>query len=173
MGGALFIGSVLGHSLGGPLADALGRRDLRWYVWILMIGGLCSALIGLLILRGPASAVFPLLGLSLMIGGLSAAPMIAVVTGLARAESRSTAVAVTMVVINVVGLGGGPLLVGLLSDALRPSYGEASLGVAMQAMLVVGIPSTVLAWMASRHCRADFARSGGWDRTRQPPLAAP
>jgi predicted MFS family arabinose efflux permease len=160
MGGALFVGSVIGHSVGGPLSDWLGRRDLRWYIWIMMISGACATLISYLILIGPPAYAFPLFGLNLLIGGLSAAPMIATVTGLAPVQSRSTAVAVMMVAINVIGLGGGPLLIGLLSDFLYPTYGEDSLGVAMKIVLVVGVPSTMLAWIASRHARDDFAAVG-------------
>ncbi len=162
MGGALFIGSVIGHSLGGPLADVLGRRDLRWYIWVMMISGLTSIAIGWLILTGPAASVFPLFGLNLLLGGLSAAPMMAVVTGLVPARSRATAVAVLMVTIQVIGLGGGPVFVGWLSDMLRPVYGEASLGIAMRWTLLVGIPSAFLSWRASCSCRKDFAAAGGW-----------
>lgn len=172
MGGALFFGSVVGHSLGGPLADILGRRDLRWYVWMLMIGGALSASIGWLALTGPGERVFPLFGLSMLMGGLSAAPMMAMITGLAPAQSRSMAVALLMVAINVVGLGGGPLFVGWLSDMLRPIYGEQSLGMAMRWVLLVGIPSTMLAFLASRTCRADLAATGGWDTRKLAPALA-
>lgn len=171
LGGALFFGSVIGHTLGGPLADFLGRRDLRWYIWILMLSGAAAASLGWVILNGPADRVFPMFGLTMLLGGLSAAPMMAVVTGLAPARSRATAVAVLMVTIQVVGLGGGPVFVGWLSDMLRPLYGENSLGVAMQWVLLAGIPSTLLAWMASRTCRGDFAAAGGWDSARRPALA--
>jgi MFS family permease len=162
MGGALFVGSVIGHSVGGPLADFLGRRDLRWYIWVLMGSGAISTGVSWLILTGSAGRVFPLFGLNLLIGGLSAAPLMAVVTGLVPARSRATAVAVLMVTIQVVGLGGGPVFIGWLSDMLRPLYGEDSLGMAMRWILLVGIPSTFLAWMASRTCKADFAAAGGW-----------
>lgn len=162
MGGALFVGSVIGHSLGGPLADFLGRRDLRWYVWILMLSGAIATGIGWLLLTGPKQWVFPLFGLNLLVGGLSAAPMMAVVAGLVPARSRATAIAVLMVTIQVIGLGGGPVFVGWLSDMLRPFYGEQSLGIAMRWVLLAGVPSTVLAWIASRSCRADFAAAGGW-----------
>ncbi len=157
MGGALFIGSVIGHTAGGPLADLLGRKDLRWYVWILMGSGTIATVVAWFILTGPTNIVFPLFGLNLLLGGLSAAPMMAMVTALVPARSRSTAVAMLMVAINVIGLGGGPLLVGMLSDLLRPVYGEASLGFAMQWTLLAGVPSSILAWMASRTCRADLA----------------
>jgi predicted MFS family arabinose efflux permease len=162
MGGALFIGSVIGHTVGGPLADFLGRRDLRWYIWILMASGALAAALGYFILTGPADRVFPLFGLTMLMGGLSAAPLMAVVTGLAPVHSRATAVAVLMVTIQVVGLGGGPVFVGWLSDTLHPYYGEASLGMAMRWVLLAGVPSTILAWMASRTCRHDFAAAGGW-----------
>jgi MFS family permease len=79
----------------------------------------------------------------------------AVVTGLAPVSSRATAVAILMVTINVIGLGGGPVLVGWLSDLLHPAYGEASLGIAMRWSLLAGVPSTILAYLASRSYKAD------------------
>ena len=155
MGSALFLGSMIGHLLGGPLADLLGRRNVRWYLWVPMISGAVAMLVGWLILTGPAERVFPLFGLQLLIGGLAAAPLMAVVTGLAPVSSRATAVAILMVVINVIGLGGGPVVVGWLSDLLHPTYGEASLGIAMRWSLLAGIPSTLLAYLASRSYKAD------------------
>ena len=169
MGGALLVGSLIGHTLGGPLADRLGRKDLRWYVWLLMGSGAFVTVIAWFILTGPGNLVFPLFGLNLLLGGLSAAPMMALVTGLAPARSRSTAVALLMTAINVIGLGGGPLLIGMLSDLLRPTFGEASLGVAMRWALLCGLPSTILAWNASRSCRADLAAAGGWSHAAPEP----
>jgi MFS family permease len=168
MGGALFIGSVIGHSVGGPLADFLGRRDLRWYLWIMVFSGLAATVIGYVLLTGPGEWAFPLFGLNLLLGGLSAAPLMAVIAGLAPAHSRSVAVAILMVCINVIGLGGGPLFVGWLSDMLHPAYGDESLRMAMKYVLVVGVPSFVLAMLASRTCRADFAKAGGWNHSARP-----
>ena len=157
MGSALFLGSAIGHSLGGPLSDWLGRRDLRWYIWLMMISCTLAASIGWFLLTGSAERVFPLFGLNMLIGGLSAAPLMAVIAGLAPAHSRSTAIAILMVAINVIGLGGGPWFIGWLSDMLRPMYGEASLGMAMRWVLLLGVPSTLCAWLASRHYVADHA----------------
>jgi predicted MFS family arabinose efflux permease len=155
LGLAALVGSTLGHTAGGPLADFLGRRDMRWYIWLLMLSGALAATLGWVILTGPGELVFPLFAVTMMLGGLSAAPLMAVVTGLAPVRSRATAVAVLMVTIQVVGLGGGPVLVGWLSDTLHPIYGEASLGIAMRWALLAGIPSTILAYLASRTYRAD------------------
>jgi MFS family permease len=165
MGIALLGGGMFGHLLGGPLADFLGRRDLRWYIWLLMGSGVIAASLNFAILAGPASMVVPLIGLTMLVGGLAAAPMMAVVAGLAPIRSRATAVAVLMVTIQVLGLGGGPVFVGWLSDMLHPIYGERSLGIAMRWALLVGAPSTVFAWLAAQSCRGDFAAAGGWDRS--------
>ena len=162
MGGALFLGSVIGHTVGGPLSDWLGRRDLRWYIWMGMIAGALAMGIAWLALSAPKNAVFPMLGLNMLIGGMSAAPLLAVISGLAPAHSRSVAVALLMIAINVIGLGLGPVFVGWLSDMLTPAYGKEALGMAMRIVLLVGIPSTFLAWLASRSCRGDFERAGGW-----------
>ncbi len=172
MGGALFAGSIIGHSLGGPLADFLGRKDIRWYIWIMMMAGIFAACSGYILLTGPAERVFPMFGLNMFIGGLSAAPLMAAISGLSPPQSRSTAVAILMVAINVIGLGFGPVFVGWLSDFLRPTYGEASLGIAMKSVLVVGIPSTALAWVASTYFRADFAAQGQGSGALKPGMNA-
>lgn len=164
MGTALFLGSVLGHTVGGPLSDWLGRRDLRWYIWIMLCSGLAATALNFVLLTGPPERVFPMFGLTMLVGGLSAAPLMAVVAGLAPAHSRSTAIALLMVTINVVGLGGGPVLIGALSDLLRPLYGEDSLQMAMLWALLAAVPSTLLSWLASRACRGDFAKAGGWGK---------
>ncbi|MCX7282731.1 MAG: MFS transporter [Novosphingobium sp.] len=171
MGGALFLGSVIGHSLGGPIADFLGRRDVRWYLWIQVFSALGATTVAFIMLTGSGSMVFPLLGLNMLIGGLSAAPLMAVISGLAPVHARSVAVAVLMVTINVVGLGGGPLFVGWLSDMLAPTYGQESLGMAMRAVLLVGAPAAALSFLASRICLKDFSASGGWANPGEAPLA--
>ena len=160
LGLALMIGSAVGHTIGGPLADALGKRDLRWYVWLMVIAGLLSTAVAYAALNGPKDYVLMLFGLNLMIGGMSAAPLMAVIAGLPPAQSRSIAVAILMVAINVIGLGAVPVFVGWLSDMFRPGYGEESLRMAMQAVLLLVIPSTFLSWLASTRVRQDFAAVG-------------
>jgi MFS family permease len=160
LGLALMIGSAIGHTLGGPLSDILGRRDLRWYVWLMTVAGLLATLVAFVALNGPKEYVLGLFGLNLLIGGMSAAPLLAVVAGLPPAQSRSTAVAILMVAINVIGLGAVPVFVGWLSDVLRPGFGEESLRWAMQAVLLVVIPSTILSLIAASRVRKDFAAVG-------------
>lgn len=61
-------------------------------------------------------------------------PTFALIQGLAPLKVRALWAAVTLLVINMVGLGLGPLGIGLISDALRPRFGDESLRWAMVMM---------------------------------------
>lgn len=157
LGGALALGSVLGHVLGGPLADLLGRRDIRWHLWLPVFGSVASASVAAIALTSSPDLAFPLLGLQVMLTGLSASPMIAISTTLAPVWARATSAACLMFIINLVGLGLGPVAIGSLSDLLRPIYGEESLRIALLSALVCVIPAATLFYLASRRYRHDFA----------------
>ncbi|GMN13917.1 hypothetical protein [Altererythrobacter sp. MTPC7] len=77
-------------------------------------------------------------------------PTFALIQTLAPLRMRAVWAAITLLVINLVGLGLGPTLVGILSDVFAPQYGEDSL---RQALLVIAA-ATPLAifcyWQASR-----------------------
>jgi len=67
--------------------------------------------------------------------------------------------AVLLFVFNMVGLGLGPLTVGLLSDFYVAYFGDDSLRYAMLTAVALGLPAVVLFLLAARHLRADLARS--------------
>ena len=108
-------------------------------------------------LTGPADLAFPLLGLQVMLTGLSAAPMITICTSLAPVWARATSAACLMFIINLVGLGLGPVAIGALSDLLRPAYGDESLRIALLGALGFAIPAAALFFLASRRYRRDIA----------------
>ncbi len=143
--------------LGGPLADLLGRRDVRWHLWVPVMGSFGSAIAAATALTGSPELAFPMLGVQVMLTGLSASPMIAICTTIAPIWARATSAACLMFIINLVGLGLGPVAIGKLSDMLRPTYGEESLRIALLAALVFVIPAATLFFLASRRYRLDVA----------------
>ncbi|WP_417621323.1 spinster family MFS transporter [Parasphingorhabdus sp.] len=155
LGAALATGSVIGHLCGGPLADFLGRKDLRWHLWTPIITGALAVIMVLLALNGPADLAFPLFGIQVFLTGLFAAPMIYMATTLAPVWARATSAACAMFAINLVGLGLGPVIVGQISDMLRPLYGEESLRISLMLALTVYLPAAICFWLASRTYRAD------------------
>lgn len=58
-------------------------------------------------------------------------PGFALIQGQAPVEMRAVWAAITLLVINLIGLGIGPTLVGVLSDLYRPRFGNESLRYAM------------------------------------------
>lgn len=60
---------------------------------------------------------------------------------------RAVAASITMLSVNLVGLGLGPTLIGALSDLLEPKFGEESL---RYALIVVGLFSALSAFFFFR-----------------------
>jgi hypothetical protein len=62
------------------------------------------------------------------------APALAVLQNNVPADRRSSSSAMLLFVLNLVGLGGGPLYVGILSDHLTGSFGHGALRLAMMGL---------------------------------------
>lgn len=121
---------------GGKLADWVGkRRGVSAQPWLVSILQLFALPFALAFCLAPTprfamgAYVFHLLFASSYLG-----PSFALIQGLAPVRMRATWAAVTLLVINLIGLGLGPTLVGVLSDLLRPSLGSQSLRYAMLIM---------------------------------------
>ena len=57
---------------------------------------------------------------------------------LVRPHMRALASAILLFIINLIGLGLGPFFVGVLSDALKPSFGVDSVRYALLGTVTVG-----------------------------------
>lgn len=156
LGLAMALGSILGHIIGGPIADLQSRHDARWHLWQPAVTCIVGASIGVFAYTGPTGWIYPLVGLQFMLSGLFAAPMVYIMTTLAPVWARATSAALAMFSINLVGLGLGPWFIGILSDLLRPAFGEESLRMAMLSALGLAVPVAILFLLASRHYRADL-----------------
>jgi predicted MFS family arabinose efflux permease len=131
---ALMLGLVggAGTALGGLLADRLGASNAAWRLRTIAIALLvmapCWAAV-FLTTQTPAMLVMLVLPGALL--GFYFGPTIAMVQSLAEPAMRATVAALLLLVINLVGLGIGPLAVGLLSDALLTDFGPDSLRIAL------------------------------------------
>ena len=113
------IGGVIGSLAGGWFADKYGAKDLRAY-------GLLPAVFPILstpILWWALSTADLPLAFSLLIiptigHALWYGPVYGGVQGLVPVGMRATAAAVLLFVMNMIGMGGGPLLFGLANDAV-------------------------------------------------------
>ncbi len=154
-------GGAIGVLGGGVLADRLARKDKRWHLWL-------PALAGLIALPFAISVYVvdnAYLALSMMIvpgimSNVYLGNVLAMTHGLVGLRMRALASAVLFFIINIVGLGAGPWVIGMVSDMWSASLGAESL---RQAMLWVIPP--VMAWsichlyLGSRELRNDLARA--------------
>jgi predicted MFS family arabinose efflux permease len=120
--------NILGALAGGWIGDRLSRRDVRWYAWLPAMACVLSIPIYEWALSATDLNTFIIIDfaaeLTLAIGYATAFAALHAVCGNAR---RATAVAIVFFLISLVGSGLGPLVAGVLSDALGTMYGIESL----------------------------------------------
>ncbi|KGB58664.1 MFS transporter [Sphingopyxis sp. SE2] len=85
------------------------------------------------------------------------APALALVQNLTPPRSRATAAAVLMLMFNIIGLGLGPLFAGIVSDTLKPDYGDESLRWALMALMPFAAAAGLAQYRMTRYLEKDFA----------------
>jgi MFS family permease len=123
--------AAIGTLGGGVVTDRLGRKDRRWYVWVPAIGLLAGAP---LLVAGYLAPSWPLavalLSIPPVIQYSYLGPSFGVMHNMVTPRMRATATALLFLVINFIGLGFGPTLVGVASDLFAAHHFAAPLGVA-------------------------------------------
>lgn len=105
---------------GGMLADHLGKKDRRWFLWVPMWGKFIGGPIFLLGLFMP-NPVLSLIcyGVGLILAAAYLGPSLAVTHSLVPPGMRAMSSAVLFVFLNILGIGLGPMLVGFWSDFMN------------------------------------------------------
>lgn len=111
------VGGMIGTIAGGYLADRLGAKDRRWFLWVPMWGKFLGAPLFIAAMLAPTVELslllyFPGITLAAMYLG----PSLAITHHLVPASMRAMSSAVLFFILNILGLGTGPFVVGLLSD---------------------------------------------------------
>jgi MFS family permease len=124
---------------GGRLADRLARSH-GLHAQALMVALLKTLALpftlGFFLLGSPAAAIASYIAYVLLANSYLG-PTFALIQGLAPVRLRALWAAITLLVINLIGLGPGPTLVGAISDLLKPSLGAESLRWAMLVFAAV------------------------------------
>ena len=128
LGLVLGLGGIVGVWAGGLIADRHGRSDPASFVTLPAIGSLVAwpFAVGAFLCE-PIWLSFAFLAIATALNSLWLGPAFAAVQMLVRPDTRAVAVAAVTLVLTLIGLGAGPVLVGLLSDAMAAqlSPGEA------------------------------------------------
>jgi MFS family permease len=159
-GPTIMVGGCVGVSLGGWLADRLGRGDARWYMRMPAVLSVLALPLGLGFALAPdrdtAIACFvPFYALANMYVG----PLWSTAQNLARPNMRATASAVLLFILNIFGLGLGPFLVGVSNDLLAARFGALSVRYSLVGVFLLSAAACVPFWIGSNHLRRDLARA--------------
>lgn len=155
LGAVLLIGGVAGVLAGGWLGDRLGGGDKASYArvpaisyWIgapLFIAGVLSdsVVVAFLLFVIPQALVYVWL-----------APVLTAVQHLVPAHMRATASAMFLLINNLIGLGLGSWLVGMLSEGLTPAYGNEALRYSIAMALCLYFLAGALMWLGGKALRS-------------------
>ncbi len=156
-GAVLLVGGMIGIMLGGILGDRLGSSHPRGYA---LVPGAAFVLILPVYLIGfsldnlwLATPLF-VLGNALALVWLG--PVVTAITNLVASEMRATASAAFLFINNLVGLGLGTAVIGMISDALSARYGEESLRYSAMLVACLYALAALLMLLAARRLQRDW-----------------
>jgi len=141
------IGGAIGTIGGGYLADHLGAKDRRWFLWVPMWGKLIGGPLFIAAMLAPSAELallfyFPAIALAAAYLG----PSLAITHHLVPPAMRAMSSAVLFFILNILGLGLGPTAVGMLSDYFQANTDiiEHSARYAMVITVCAMYPLTIL-----------------------------
>jgi MFS family permease len=157
-----YVGTVMGLIgmagvlLGGLLVEKLGKRDPRWGAYVPALACiLCSPLYLLFLFMPSVAGSLIFLLLAGILTRVYMGPTFAICQTVSKVRMRAVASAAFMFFGNLIGLGLGALLIGMLTDALRPRYGEAAIRYSLIAPCVIAVVAGAFFWVAGRYLVAD------------------
>ena len=152
---------IAGVLLGGFLVEKLGKRDQRWGAYVPALACIFSCPLYLLFLS--VRAVAPSLIFLLLAGILTRiylGPTFAIFQMVSKVRMRAVASAAFLFVGNLLGLGFGSLLIGMLNDGLRPRYGEMAIRYSLIVPSVITLLAGGLFFVAARYLVRDIQAAG-------------
>jgi len=154
----LGVASAIGTFLGGTIADRLRSWDVRIYAWLPAAGVLVAFpfYVFAMTADNPYIAIAILVVPSLL-NSLWLGPAFGTIQNLAPMRMRALASAVSLFVLNIIGLGFGPFLVGVFSDLLIPLAGDDSLRWAILLATVAYFWAGAHFLFAARDLQAELA----------------
>lgn len=143
--------AAAGIAIGGFITDWAGKRDRRLYAWLPAVCvGLSGPLFTLSFLQQSWIAAAALLMPATTLIYTYFAPSFAVMHNMVEPRMRATAASILFLIINLVGMGLGPPIVGLASDIFAARLGSAAEGM-RYALAGCGL---VCLWAALHFARA-------------------
>lgn len=150
--------------LGGHLADRFFANNARGQLRVCIVSSiLVFFCVGLLLLSPSQylalSMLIPIYALNLFYYG----PLLALVQRLVDERMRAVSLAFLLLVLNLIGMGLGPQMIGILSDVLNPHLGNPALATSMIIVSSTVFFAAYFFWKASNHIDEELVLAEGGD----------
>ncbi|MDC0131664.1 MFS transporter [Alphaproteobacteria bacterium] len=147
----------IGTFFGGWLADKLATKDKRAYVWLTaVVKVLMAPFIAWFYFERDTTTAAYLLTIIAFFGGFYLSVSFAMTQTLLPPASRALGAALLLFFINIIGLGLGPFIVGVLSDLFYADYGQDGLRYALLIVTLLNIWGALHYYLAGRTLAADL-----------------
>jgi MFS family permease len=156
------ISGAIGAAAGGALVDRLALRDSRWYAWLPAIVSLAAFpfAVGFVIADAPSLSLLAFAPFYLL-NNMYVGPLWSLTQNLVRPSMRATASATLLAILNIVGYGIGPPLIGWISDLLEPTRGDDAIRVALLFAAFIGASASIFFLLCARTLPEDLEGGGG------------
>lgn len=159
---ALGIGGsgALGTYIGGALASryAAGKEALQFRVMAIVFCAYSIVSVSTYLVPNKYTALL-LMTLGMLLAMSANGPVFACIQSLVNQGMRATAIALVYLVANLIGLGLGPLAIGIVSDMLTANYGDESLRYSLILFSPGYIWGGIHLWLASRKVEEFIAKT--------------
>lgn len=165
LGLILGIAGGVGFFGGGFLADHFGRSKRRNALWLIAAMMLVTGAFDVAVFLAPSAAwTLMIFIVPAATSNIYLAPVLAQTQSLVGLRMRGVASALMLLILNMIGLGLGPLAVGYISDLLAPRFADESMRYSLLIICAVLLPWA--AWhyyLAGKSIDADLARAAEED----------
>jgi sugar phosphate permease len=156
-GSLVLVGGLAGIWLGGVLADRYGGTRRGMYAFIPAVAFLTTIPFYFAgVLSTTLWVSFLVLLVPTALGLVWLGPVLTAVQHLVPANMRATASALFLFINNLIGIGLGTFLIGMVSDAMRQRFGAESLRYAILSGTVFYLMAAVLLFLAGRKLAQDW-----------------
>lgn len=155
----LGLAGAVGTWLGGKAADKFGPRDRKHLLTLPAYGmAVAAPILFLGYFLDDWRIAVAMLVVPTMLNSAYYGPAYGCVQGLVQPRTRAVAASIMLFGQNLIGLGLGPLLFGVISDALMPTAGEESVRWVLYGAASLGLIPAFFFWRASLRLKDELDR---------------
>lgn len=148
---------VLGNFIGGYYATNYAAYKEKRQMRVVAISFIITGILTLLTYVAPNKYMaLTFLALSVTTGAFVNGPIFAAIQSLVDDSIRSVTIAIVFLLANLIGLGFGPLTVGIFSDLLNPAFGDDSLRYALALLAPGSLWAACHFWHAGKMIEEDI-----------------